>query len=221
MRTPYDEENGDFTKLAHKKARQVLYPKALDRLYRNESYEIEYHGDSSGDAPVDLDGEHGIDVTISFDTEFRPDIPVFVQERFRRPNYQQWQDIVLTEWNLKSGTPSELGKIKADHFVYGYYDENKDEILEALIVEVVDLKRALVEGAIKCDTGRTNPKDQRMVGVKFAELQRYDVRYLHYRDGDLHYNGYDVGQNDATQEAEPSVVVAKEPVQSVFVGGDQ
>jgi hypothetical protein len=46
-----------------------------------------------------------------------------IQERFRRPRYAEFQDLTLTEWNGNSNLPSELYKIRAGMFLYGYYSE--------------------------------------------------------------------------------------------------
>lgn len=219
-----DRETWDFTKDGHEAAERDLYPKVFETLYgpdrmKHIDWDVEYHPGEYDDDLHDLDAKHGIDATVFVECDFRTPLPVYLQERWRDPDYQTFQDITITEWNKASGTPSELGKIKADHFAYGYYNQDNDEILEAVIVDVAGIKNALISGDVEYDDSYENHRRQTMVAISFEELARSNIQYLHYRDGCLDYNGYD-GKQESTQESDQSVVVAKESVQSEFAWGD-
>lgn len=218
-----DRETWDFTKRGHKAAVRDVYPLVFESLYGTTTdidWNTEYHPGDYDDELHDLDAKHGIDATTHVECGFRPSIPIYLQERWRDPDYQGFQDITITEWNKTSDTPSELGKIKADYFAYGYYDPDVDRILEAVIVDVAGIKQALISGWVEYDDTKENHRQQTMVAVEFNELDQNGIQYMHIVDGDVWKNTFCIQPNDVEETSEPSVVVAKEPVQSVFAGGN-
>ncbi len=126
-----------------------------------------------------LDGEMGVDRIVNVTTKSLLAPIVFtVQERFRRPQFAKYQDLTITEWNHVSGMPSELYKINAGLFLYGYYDMNRKVFVDAICVTVPDLLLAIVTDEIKYEK-RRNKKQQTFFTFKFEDL--IDVGVVCYR----------------------------------------
>jgi len=168
MKTRFDGENKDFTDKAHEAAREQVYP----HLFADDAVDIEIENVTRGQSrEYDvLDKRLAVDVVIrATPPRFEQPIPVYVQERFRRPEYRQHQDITITKYNNSSGKASELSKIAAQQFVYGYYEPLLDEIQEAICVNTTILLRKIVDGELGTDENQ-NDKKQDFVTVTFDEL---------------------------------------------------
>jgi hypothetical protein len=94
----------------------------------------------------------------------------FIQERFREPYYRKFRDATVTEWNTVTDLPSELHKIAAQIFVYGYYDPAKNLILGALAINVPQMIREIGEGRLPYTRDQRSSKDQDFIGVKWDDL---------------------------------------------------
>jgi len=177
MRTPFDKENKDLTDDAHMAARDQVYPHlfASDEVDLN----INHVADGSSDEYDVLDKRLAVDVIVhATPPQFEQSIPVYVQERFRRPEYRHHQDITITKYNNKSGKESELSKIAAQQFIYGYYEPKLDEIQEAVCVNTSVLLRQIADGVL--GTGEDqNRKEQDFITVSFNELRETGAIAFH------------------------------------------
>lgn len=161
MKTVFSEANMGFTKRAHLAAQTQFY----SRMYPAG---VEFV-DAVGTA---RDLEYAIDCQLAITVKgLRAPISMAVQERFRRPSdgAMKYGDITVTEWNLASNQPSELHKLSAQMFVYGFYDETADHILLAVAVDVGFLQWALAHDEIRYV--RQKRGDQSFLGFQFRDLQ--------------------------------------------------
>ncbi len=174
--TIYQKDNANYSDAVHALARRQVYPK----LFGADAASITYEADTLvGQSPLGdvLDGEMGIDRIVRVSVKGLTGVLSFtVQERFRRPQYAQRRDITVTEWNHASGLPSELYKIQAQIFLYGYADKEHDPtwITEAVAVNTTSLLMAIVQGSVMYET-RTNKKQQTFLAIPFAELESNDL----------------------------------------------
>lgn len=170
MKTGFSRRNMDFTKRAHLAAQAQFYP----GVFRSLPIAFE---DTVGTAK---DLEYAIDCRVAVTVEgLRAPLYFAVQERWRRPADMRYGDITITEWNQASGQPSELHKLGAQLFVYGFYDEIADEIVVAVAVNVATVLWRL---AVR-DLGwrRQSRIDQTFLGFSLQDLR--DVgSVIHYYD---------------------------------------
>lgn len=177
MNTPFDDENKDLTDKAHAAARTQVYP----HLFASDDVELEIENVTVDESDVHeiLDQRLAIDVIIrATPPGFEQPVPVYVQERFRRPKYRHHQDITITKFNNKSGEVSEFSKIAAQMFIYGYYEPALDEIQEAICVNTTVLLRQIVDGELG-NGERQNPKEQDFITIDFDELREAGATAYH------------------------------------------
>lgn len=173
--TPYSKENQTFSDRAHEFAQTNVYPDLFETCYENLSFD-----DVTGmeqERNQILDGEMAVDKIVNVTVERLGAPLVFtVQERFRRPKYMQFQDITITEWNINSNQPSELYKIKAGFFMYGYYDEVKSKLVgPLLVVNVSTLLLRIATRQLTYQTRRSPRGNQRFITVPFYALDQLSV----------------------------------------------
>jgi hypothetical protein len=177
-RTPYSEDNKAFTDAAHLYAREHIYPKVFgvgadkityaqqEDILKSETWQI-------------LDGRMAIDQVLSIkDERFRYPLSFTVQERFRKPKYKAYNDITITENNGATDAMGELYKLNCDFFLYGYYDNIKRRMLDAVFVDVPEMKRGLIQSQLlgTLDNNRQNKRtSQTMLTIKFDDLQKAGV----------------------------------------------
>jgi len=168
-KTEFSEQNKGFTESAHHAARKQFYPE----LFKNDT-QITYENTDRGSSKIHnvLDRKLGIDLCLYVSNdELDQKIPLYIQERFRRPKYRRYQDLTITKFNNKSGEVSEVSKMAAQFMVYGYYDSTLSEIQEAVCVNVPILARNIADKNIS--TGQNqNDKKQDFITVGFDELDR-------------------------------------------------
>lgn len=177
MRTEFDEVNKAFTDRAHEAAKEQVYP----HLFKNSDVElsVESVAKENDSASKALDLSYGIDVVVTADIpELGACIPVYVQERFRRPKWRDEKDITVTKHNNASGEPSELTKIAAQQFIYGYYEPTLDEVQEAICVNVPVLLRQIADGMVSWGE-KQNPKEQDFVTIDFSTLHEEGAAAFH------------------------------------------
>lgn len=175
-RTLYEQVNADFSNRAHLRARDVLYPRIF--CAHRERLEFEDTLLAQGDRAAILDGEMGVDRIVRVTIHNLPAPLVFtVQERFRRPEFAKYQDMTVTEWNHASNLPSELYKINAGLFVYGYFDEHCGEFLDAIAIGVTDMLLAIATRRLRYER-RWNKKMQTFLTLRFSDMEEAGiVRY--------------------------------------------
>lgn len=174
--TPYQQDNANYSEAVHALARRQVYPK----LFSADADNITYEADTLvGQSPLGdvLDGEMGIDRIVRVSVRGLTGALSFtVQERFRRPKFSQYRDITVTEWNHASGLPSELYKIQAQVFLYGYADREQEPtwITEAIAINTTSLLMAIARGAVRYETQR-NKKQQTFLTIPFTEIESNDL----------------------------------------------
>lgn len=178
MKTRFDDANKEFSDFAHEAACSQVYP----HLFKSE-VDVEVtsvamgEGDASGSKRLDL--RYGVDAIAEADIpELGSTVPMYVQERFRRPKWRDEQDITITRHNHASGEPSELSKIAAQQFIYGYYEPTLDEIQEAICVNVPVLLRKIADGTLLCGE-QQNPKEQDFLTIGFDQLHKKGATVFH------------------------------------------
>lgn len=172
-RTLYEQDNADFSNRAHMRARDVLYPRIFN--VRRERLEFEDTLLAQSERAAILDGEMGVDRIVRVTVQSLPAPLVFtVQERFRRPEFARYQDLTVTEWNHASNLPSELYKINAGLFVYGYFDECSGRFPDAIVIGVTEMLLALAQGRLRYDR-RWNKKRQTFLTLRFDDMERAGI----------------------------------------------
>jgi hypothetical protein len=170
--TPYDPSQKDDSDRAHMAARTLLYPRAFkvdpSQLVFSKQEDLK-----TSEEWAALDGKLAIDRVVNVSTgTYRNPLRFTVQERFRQPENAKWQDLTITEWNNRTNLPSELYKLNADFFMYGYFDQVRRYFLDAIVINVSAMKLALIQGVIGSGT-KTNPRsDQEFITITFSELHR-------------------------------------------------
>lgn len=166
--TLYEVKNAAFSNLAHAAAQTLLYP----AIFKTDASKLKFESTLLEDSErgAILDGEMGIDRIVRVEVEKLHQPLVFtVQERFRRKKYAEWQDLTITEWNNASSQPSELYKINAGYFLYGYYDEVEKAFCDAICINTAGLLHCIATGNIS-HTKQRNKKEQDFLAFKFAAL---------------------------------------------------
>ena len=168
MSTVFSQENWEFTKRAHLAAQRQFYPLMFPGGVTFE--------DTTKTAQ-DLD--YAIDCQLSIAIpDLRAPIRLSVQERFRNPRDMGYGDITVTEWNLNTNEPSEIHKLGAQMFVYGFYDKFRDHICLAVAVDVGLLQWALSHGRITYK--RQSRGDQSFLGFSYQVLHELGaVLFIH------------------------------------------
>ena len=166
--TKYQPENGEFSNVAHLAAQRLIYPQIFAVPAEAIQYEATLLGASERGSVYD--GELGIDriVKVTVNKLHGP-LKFVVQERFRRPAYASYRDITITEWNGASNLPSELYKISAGLFVYGYYDAERNRFIDAIAFHVSALLHRMVTNSIAYRRNKNN-KQQDFLSFTFTDL---------------------------------------------------
>lgn len=146
-RTPFSSENAAFSDTGHKLAQRLIYPVH----FKARPVELKFETTKVGNTTRDniLDGELAIDriVTVTR-VGLRAPIRYTVQERFREAKWAAKQDLTVTEWNHDSDLPSELYKINAVLFVYGYVNVARDGFVDWICADLGRLLRGITEETI-------------------------------------------------------------------------
>lgn len=167
--TPYSEDNQEFSDIAHMSARLSIYPK----LFKCDGSAISYESANVADGgrSAILDGEMGIDKIVNVSVEtLRAPIVFTVQERFRRIENKRFTDITITEFNHATGRISELYKMTAGVFVYGFFDESTQRFERWVAADVNKILYGVVTGGLPY-TKKNNPRsEQDFVCIEVADL---------------------------------------------------
>jgi len=172
-RTPYSKDNAAFSEQAHLAAQDLVYPAIFKTTRDKLTFESTLVNDNAKGAV--LDGDMAIDkivkVTAIHDL-FKQPLQFTVQERFRRMEFMKWQDITITEWNNRSGLPSELYKLAANIFVYGYFDPAAHSFGDAIALNVTSLLMRLCDGGLQFAYNKNPRSNQDFIGVKFTAVSQ-------------------------------------------------
>jgi hypothetical protein len=140
VKTAFSAKRMEFTKRAHLAAEEQFYAPMFPG--RQIAFE-----DTVGTV---RDLEYAIDCQLAVTVpDLRAPIRFAVQERWREPAAMRYGDVTITEWNSASNLPSELHKFGAHLFVYGFYDQQLDQIMLGVAVDIPVLLRELALGRLK------------------------------------------------------------------------
>ena len=168
-KTPYSQENQDFSDKGHLCARKAAYP----LIFPNSQLQYTLLPEEQART---LDGDMGIDRHVLVKVQsLRAAFSVLVQERFRRIKYADFRDATITEWNNNTDQPGELYKIKAEMFLYGYYDEQHDKFIDAIAFSMLTLKAKIAQGLINHTTGINSRSNQTFLNFRFADLEQQNI----------------------------------------------
>lgn len=200
MMTPFSIANRDLSQSGHLKAREVIYPALFaNRIKHGDQLTYEDTCIWNGERGQVLDGEQATDRIIYLycrrfanqpkgyedaESALRR-IPLTVQERFRDPVHQNNQDLTITVWNPHSRTPSEMFKLMAQWFLYGYYDLATDTHAQTLLVNVSDMMMGIIYGSLSfksCENPRTK---QPFVAIPFEALYAHKAVRAEWRNNQL------------------------------------
>lgn len=176
-RTRFDQQNKDFTERAHRAAREQVYP----HLFASNT-DIRFESVDRGESDVHnaLDKQLGVDLRLHVDVpSLGQSVPMHIQERFREPQYREFQDVTITKFNNASGKESEISKIAAQWLIYGYFEDTLREVQEAVCVNVPILLRRIAAGRVEYGDDKSNDKQQDFINVSFGELDRVGALALH------------------------------------------
>ena len=172
MKTPYSTKNAEFSQIAHNAARQQIYP----RLF-GPNNTLEYESPDLHETEFNrfMDTQMGIDkiVNVTVTGQFKYPIKFTVQERFRKQQYADFEDITITEYNPLSGLPSELYKLQAMFFVYGYFDGIN--FSKAIYFYPARLLHGLTLGAIQYTKEQNTRSMQHFICVTFGEIEKLKI----------------------------------------------
>lgn len=122
-----------------------------------------------------LDQKYGVDYRIIAKIKLLGNIPVTIQERFRDIKYKHYQSLTIRV-ETKTGLASELSKINADFFIYGYVD-----IINGIIKpnQIVVINVALIKQAIIMDklqyTIHKNYDGSGFIDIRFSDLSKINA----------------------------------------------
>lgn len=178
-RTVYEKRNAHFSNVAHELARRILYPQLFG------TSDLEYEDGTllqESERGAILDGEMGVDRIVKVGVNKLAEPLTFtIQERFRRPQFARYRDVTITEWNHASGMPSELYKINAGIFLYGYVNHpgTPTGFIEAIAINTTGLLHQVSCNKIPWSLEQ-NKKRQTFMAYKFHELQKAGLVMFHY-----------------------------------------
>ena len=176
--TRYDRERQAFSDKGHLKAQSMVYPELFNVGRDKLDFTV-----IDEEEQKKQDYTYGIDRTVKVEVlRLKDKLSFTAQERFRHPKFIDYQDVTITEWNNNSNLPSELYKIHADLFVYGYYDLPSDSLIEAIAFHVSPFKMRLAQGKVDYLRG-SNDKNQSFIKVKFEALKKSGLVVFHRRWG--------------------------------------
>jgi hypothetical protein len=172
--TAYSARNQRFSDEAHLAAQSQIYP----ALFNVEQDQIRFTTTSLGLGEKEriLDGEMAIDRILSLKVKWFPaEIEFTIQERFRKKQYMSFQDLTITEWNNTTNRKSELFKLNAGIFVYGYFDDEKKTMLDWIAVDTGKLLHRLVIKEPLVKRGLNPRSNQSFLTFKFEHLTKAGV----------------------------------------------
>lgn len=203
--TPFEQSSADFSQAAHVTARKVVYEQWFrSALMQGGRLDYESTTIADGARGAVLDGDMATDRIVKvrsrlftqhdFNAEHLEHaarwLQFTVQERFRKPEFQHYQDITLTTWNTWSNSPSELFKLQAQWFVYGYFNQENNYFLEAVVINIGEMMAGLANHKLKFRDGK-NQKGQTFITVKFTDLWALDMIHVHIENNQPRFVRFD------------------------------
>lgn len=169
--TPFSQDNKNFTDKCHLLAQRIIYPKLFNVPFEMLKFEDSSLG--TNDKNNILDGQMAIDRIVKVKKEgFNSDVEFMVQERFRQPKYAKYKDLTITEWNTITNLPSELYKLNAGLFVYGYANNFPDPsgFIEVVVVDTAKMIIQLIRDELNCGLEMNHRSEQTFITITFKQL---------------------------------------------------
>lgn len=163
--TSFSQGNFNFSHAAHMAARDQFYSKMWPTSV------FTFTDTTKAAADLDYAVDCIADVNLP-DSNARAPVKFFIQERWRRPGNVHYKDITITEWNTRTNQPSELYKLGAQLFVYGYYDQANDRVIDAVAIDVCKLQFANIAGNLDYIRQKRGTGDQTFITVKLDHLDQ-------------------------------------------------
>lgn len=200
--TPFSPKNKEDSDRAHLHAREVIYPD----FFHTEAGNITYDEQRDIAHPEwgRLDGQMAIDRLIKVTVAgYRAPITFTIQERYRNTDWAHKQDITITEWNTLSNLPSELYKLQANFFMYGYFDwGGTNQFVDAICINIPGLLRGIVSKALRPFRKVNRRTQQPFLCITFDQL--YEAGLVEWRfDPVTAYAGAPVEEHVVTQTPLP------------------
>lgn len=178
MANNFDRSRMEQTDLAHHAALEQIYPILLNGM----NYYIEDVAAKEGNRNARteaFDFHLGVDSIIHFNGNGIQPMILTVQERFREPCYQKYQDITITTGNNKTHQTGEAEKLAAQLFLYGYFCKEENRFIDAIAVNVMNMIMALHRQEINARRQKGNEKEQPFMSIKFDDLHRSKSVWWH------------------------------------------
>lgn len=177
--TPYSAANQAFSNRAHLAAQRLIYPMLFGVAAQHIAFECtSLH---LGERERILDGAMAVDRIAHVAVPgLRNPLSHTIQERFRQPEFEKYRDLTVTEWNTITDQPSELYKITAGLFVYGYYNPLVDNFIDAIVINTSALLLRLSAGTIAYETCLSPRSQQTFIALPFNTLEQAGVVELRY-----------------------------------------
>lgn len=183
MKTPYSLANAHFSNRAHEIAREKVYP----ALFGVSRAQLTFDADTllaDSERGRVLDGQMAVDRIVRVKVlKLRQPLVFTVQERFRRPKWAHKRDITITEWNHATNQPSELYKLEANLFVYGYFDEQAATFVEVVAVNTAALLQAIAANTAPYTFGKNPRSNQSFLALTFDMLAARGLLAYHLKTG--------------------------------------
>jgi len=163
----FTPENDAFTRRAHERAREEIYPRFLpdDWVMRDLfGTDRDYYDDEDYEVRI-------------FKPELEEPMTLSVQERFRRMQFADYREVTIA---VSYGDMElHLSDSAADLLVYGYYDDEAGELGETVVVSVSDLKYALAVGRVDVEIQHHGSKDHAFACLPIEDLIDAGATVLH------------------------------------------
>lgn len=174
MPTAYSDGNQKFSDKAHLAAQTQIYPVLFN--VDNDQLRFTTTSLSLGAKERILDGEMAIDRIVSVKVAwFKAEIEFTIQERFRRKQFVKYQDITITEWNNATNLKSELFKLNAGIFVYGYFDIENKNMIDWIAIDTATLLHQLIIKEPDVNRGNNPRSNQSFLVFDFNYLSDIGV----------------------------------------------
>lgn len=181
MKTPYSLANAHFSNKAHEIAREKVYP----ALFGVSRAQLVFDKDTllaDSERGRVLDGQMAVDRIVRVKVmKLRQPLAFTVQERFRRPKWAHKRDVTITEWNHSTNQPSELYKLEANLFVYGYFDEQTGAFIEVVAVNTAALLQAIAANTVPYTFGKNPRSNQSFLALTFDALASHGLLAYHLK----------------------------------------
>ena len=180
----FSNQQTKFTNTAHDTIMKIgFYDKILPRNNINVHSTNVIHKGYDEESRI-LDIKYGVDYRIIIHNPRLGDIPITIQERFRDIKYYDNQDLTI-RLETKNGKPSELSKINADLFIYGYYNINNNKFKEIIVIDMVRVKLGLARETLQFTIKKNKGRDSKFIIIKFEDLTNIKAILYTYKNDKL------------------------------------